>query len=51
MSERGDPIEAAGRQRQIERGGGVLRLLDRSELPSDDEAREFVERGGEIVPA
>ena len=46
MSERGDPIEAAGRQRQIERGGGVLRLLDRSELPSDDEAREFVERGG-----
>jgi hypothetical protein len=47
----GHPIEAGGRQRQIERGGDVLRLHGRTELPSDNEAREVVEHGGEIAPS
>ena len=47
----GHLIEPGGRQRQIERGGDVLRLHGRTELPGDNEAREVVEHGGEIVPA
>ena len=45
-------IEPGRRQRQIECGGElVLRLHSRAELPGDNEAREVVEHGGEIVPA
>ena len=44
-------IEAGRRQRQIECGGDILRLHSRAELPGDNEAREVVEHGGEIVPA
>jgi hypothetical protein len=44
-------IEPGRRQRQIERGGDILRLHSRTELPGDNEAREVVEHGGEIVPA
>lgn len=40
-----------GRQGQIERGGDVLRFHCRAELPGDNEAREVVQHGGEIVPA
>ena len=45
----GHLIETGGRQRQIERGGDVLRLHGRTELPGDNEAREVVQHGGEIV--
>ena len=44
-------IEPGRRQRQIEWGGDILRLHSRAELPGDNEAREVVEHGGEIVPA
>ena len=44
-------IEAGGRQRQIERGGHILRFHRGAELPGDNEAREVVQLGGEIVPA
>ena len=37
--------------RQIECGGDILRLHSRAELPGDNEAREVVQHGGEIVPA
>ena len=47
----GHLIETGGRQRQIERGGDVLRLHGRTELPGDNEAREVVQHRGEIVPA
>ena len=47
----GHLIEPGGRQRQIERGGDVLRFHGRAELPGDNEAREVVQHGGEIVPA
>ena len=47
----GHLIEAGGRQRQIERCGDVVRLHGRTELPGDNEAREVVEHGVEIVPA
>jgi hypothetical protein len=46
----GHLIETGGRQRQIEGGGDVLRLHGRTELPGDNEAREIVEQGREIVP-
>ena len=46
----GHLIETGGRQRQIERGGDVLRLHGRTELPGDNEAREVVQHGGEIIP-
>ena len=45
----GHLIETGGRQRQIEGGGDVLRLHGRTELPGDNEAREIVEHGREIV--
>ena len=44
-------IKLRGRQRQIERGGDVLRFHRGAELPGDNEAREVVQHGGEIVPA
>jgi hypothetical protein len=43
----GHLIEPGGRQRQIERGGHILRLHGRTELPGDNEAREVVQHGGE----
>src|SRR4029077_4088525 len=43
-------IEPGRRQRPIECGGDILRLHSRTELPGDNEAREVVEHGGEIVP-
>ena len=47
----GHLIEPGRRQCQVERGGHILRFHRRAELPGDDEAREVVEHGGEIVPA
>ena len=44
-------IKPRGRQRQIERGGDILRFHRGAELPGDNETREVVEHGGEIVPA
>ena len=44
-------IEPGRRQRQIECGGDILRFHSRAELPGDNEAREVVEHGREIVPA
>ena len=46
----GHLIEAGGRQRQIERGGHILRFHRGAELPGDNEAREVVQHGGEVVP-
>ena len=46
----GHLIEAGGRQRQIERGGHILRFHCCTELPGDNEAREVVQHDGEIVP-
>jgi hypothetical protein len=47
----GHLVKPRGRQRQIERDGDVLRFHRGAELPGDNEAREVVEHGGEIVPA
>ena len=47
----GHLIEPGRRQRQIECGRDVLRFHRRAELPGDNEAREVVEHGREIVPA
>ena len=47
----GHLIEPGRGQRQIERGGDVLRFHRRTELPGDNEAREVVQHGGEIAPA
>ncbi len=47
----GHVIEPGGRQRQIECGRDVLRFHRRAELPGDNEAREVVQHGREIVPA
>ena len=44
-------IEPGRRQRQIECGRDVLRFHRRAELPGDNEAREVVDHGREIVPA
>jgi len=46
----GHLIEPGRGQRQIERGGHVLRLHCGAEPPGDNEAREIVQHGGEIVP-
>jgi hypothetical protein len=46
----GHLIEAGGRQRQIERCGHILRFHRGAELPGDNEAREVVQHGGEVVP-
>ena len=47
----GHVIEPGGRERQIECGGDVLRFHRCAELPGDNEAREVVQYGREVVPA
>ena len=47
----GHLIDPGRRQRQVERGGDILDLHGRAELPGDNEAREVIEHGREIVPA
>ena len=47
----GHVIEPGGRERQIECGRDVLRFHRRAELPGDNEAREVVQHGREVVPA
>ena len=44
-------VEARGLQRQVQRGGDVLGLHGRAQLPGDDVAREVVEHGRQIEPA
>src|SRR5215207_2482249 len=45
-----DLIEPGGRQRQVERLSDIGGPHRGAELPGDDEAREVVEHGREIVP-
>ena len=44
-------IQPGSLQRQVERGGDILGLHRRAQLPGDDVAREVVEHARQIEPA